>query len=405
MTKEEAKIKIEKLTKEINEHNYSYYVLDKPAISDRDFDLLLEELIKLEKEFPEFLDTNSPSLRVGGEIIKEFKQVKHKYQMLSLGNTYSFEEIKEFDDRVKKNIGDDFEYVCELKYDGLSIGLTYENGILKQAVTRGDGETGDDVTVNVKTIKSIPVRLSGKDFPDKFEIRGEIIMPHKSFEMLNREREEAGEQLFANPRNAASGSMKMLDSKEVSKRKLDCFLYYLLGEDLPFNSHYENLRKAKTWGFKISEYMVKCHDINGIYEYIKTWEKEKENLNFDIDGAVIKINSYKQQEILGYTSKSPRWAIAYKFKAERVSTKLLSVDFQVGRTGAITPVANLEPVHLAGTVVKRATLHNADQVERLDLHYNDYVFVEKGGEIIPKIISVDETKRDKTIAKKIKYIS
>ncbi|MGD0712445.1 MAG: NAD-dependent DNA ligase LigA [Bacteroidales bacterium] len=404
MSKDGAKSRIESLRKELNEHNYYYYVLSHPLISDYDFDMLMDELIKLENKFPEFNDPYSPSQRVGGDITKEFKQVKHKYPMLSLSNTYSKEEIEEFDERVRKVIGDDFEYVCELKYDGLSIGLTYVNGVLKQAITRGDGEKGDDVTLNVKTIKSIPLTLHGNDFPKEFEIRGEIIMPHKSFQRLNKEREEIGEIPFANPRNAASGSMKMQDSKEVAKRGLDGFLYYLLGEDLSITTHYESLRKAKEWGFKVSEYMVKCHDINGIFEYIKTWETEKENLNFDIDGAVIKVNSYKQQEMLGYTAKSPKWAIAYKFKAERVSTKLLSVDFQVGRTGAVTPVANLQPVQLAGTVVKRATLHNADQVEKLDLHYGDYVFVEKGGEIIPKIISVDESKRDNASLKKIEYI-
>jgi DNA ligase (NAD+) len=405
MLKEEAKSRIDALRKELNEHNYYYYVMSHPLISDYDFDMLMDELIKLEEENPEFYDANSPSQRVGGDITKEFKQVKHKYPMLSLSNTYSKEEIEEFDTRVRKVIGDDFEYVCELKYDGLSIGLTYVNGILTQAVTRGDGEKGDDVTANVKTIKSIPLQLHGNDFPEEFEIRGEIIMPHNSFQRLNKEREEIGEIPFANPRNSASGSIKMQDSKEVAKRGLDCFLYYIHGENLSLSTHYESLRKAKEWGFKISEYMVKCHDINGIFEYIKTWETGKENLSFDIDGAVIKVNSYKQQEMLGYTAKSPRWAIAYKFKAERVSTKLLSIDFQVGRTGAVTPVANLQPVQLAGTVVKRATLHNADQVEKLDLHYGDYVFVEKGGEIIPKIISVDESKRENSFIKKIEYIT
>ena len=405
MLKEEAKLRIDALRKELNEHNYYYYVLSHPLISDYDFDMLMNELINLERDFPEFIDSNSPSQRVGGEITKEFQQVKHKYQMLSLSNTYSFEELKEFDERVKKVIGDNFEYVCELKYDGLSIGLTYVNGQLKHAVTRGDGEKGDDVTANVKTIKSIPLELHGNDYPDEFEIRGEIIMPHKSFERLNKEREEIGEEPFANPRNAASGSLKMQDSREVAKRGLDCYLYYLLGKKLPAESHYNNLIKAKDWGFKISEYMVKCENIEGVFDYIKSLEKEKDNLDFDIDGAVIKVNSYQHQEMLGFTAKSPRWAIAYKFKAERVSTKLLSVDFQVGRTGAITPVANLQPVQLAGTVVKRATLHNADQIEKLDLHDGDFVFVEKGGEIIPKIISVDESKRDNSSLNKIQYIS
>jgi len=405
MTKEEAKKRIAELTREINEHNYKYYVLSKPVISDYDFDMLLAELINLENEFPEFADSNSPTKRVGGEITKDFAQVKHKYPMLSLGNTYSVDEVVAFDERVRKIIGNEFEYVCELKYDGLSIGLTYVNGKLKHAVTRGDGDYGDDVTTNVKTIKSIPLQLHGSDYPEEFEIRGEIIMPHKSFVRLNKEREEIGEVPFANPRNAASGSLKMQDSREVANRGLDCFLYFLLGENLPFQSHYENLRKAKEWGFMISEYMVKCHDLAGVQEYIKTWETEKENLDFDIDGAVIKVNSVVQQEMLGYTAKSPRWAIAYKFKTERVSTKLLSIDFQVGRTGAVTPVANLQPVQLAGTVVKRATLHNADQIEKLDLHTGDFVFVEKGGEIIPKIISVDESKRIHSSAQKIQYIS
>jgi DNA ligase (NAD+) len=405
MTKEEAKIRIEDLRKQIEKHNNAYYNLSAPTINDYEFDILMKELISLEEEFPQFLDSNSPSQRVGGDVTKEFKQVKHKYPMLSLSNTYSEDEIKEFDERVRKVIGNDFEYVCELKYDGLSIGLTYVNGILKQAVTRGDGEKGDDVTANVKIIKSIPLQLYGNDFPEEFEIRGEIIMPHKSFQRLNKEREEIGEMPFANPRNAASGSLRMHDSREVKKRGLDCFLYYLLGESLPARTHYTNLRKTKDWGFKISEYMVKCKDIEGVFEYIRTWEKEKDNLDFDIDGAVIKVNSLQQQEMLGYTAKLPRWAIAYKFKAERVSTKLLSVVFQIGRTGAITPVANLEPVQLAGTVVKRATLHNADQIEKLDLHDGDFVFVEKGGEIIPKIISVDESKRNNSSLKKIQYIT
>jgi DNA ligase (NAD+) len=405
MNREEAKIKIGELRKEINEHNYYYYVLSRAVIKDYDFDMLMKELEGLEKEFPEFYDPYSPSQRVGGDITKEFKQVKHKYPMLSLSNTYSIEEIKEFDERVRKVIGDDFEYVCELKYDGLSIGITYLKGILKHAVTRGDGEKGDDVTANIKTIKSIPLHLQGTGYPEEFEIRGEIIMPHKSFERLNDEREVIGEIPFANPRNAASGSMKMQDSKEVANRGLDCFFYYLIGEKLPKETHYDNLRKAKDWGFKISEYMVKSQNIAGVHDYIKAWEKERDTLGFDIDGSVIKVNSYRQQEILGFTAKSPRWAIAYKFKAENVSTKLLSVDFQVGRTGAITPVANLQPVQLAGTVVKRATLHNADQIEKLDLHYNDFVFVEKGGEIIPKITGVDESKRDKSNTKKIQYIS
>ena len=408
MTKEQTKKRIEELTREINEHNYYYYVLSNPLISDFDFDKLLEELIKLENDFPEYRDVNSPSQRVGGEITKEFKQIRHKYPMLSLSNTYSYDDVREFDERVRKaipNMRDDFEYVCELKYDGLSIGLTYVNGILKHAVTRGDGEQGDDVTANVRTIKSIPLTLHGTDFPDEFEIRGEIIMPHKSFQRLNSEREEIGEPPFANPRNAASGSLKMQDPKEVSKRGLDCFLYYLLRENLPFNTHFENLKNAGNWGFKISGYMKKCLNIEDVLDYIRELDRKRKKLDFDVDGVVIKVNSLHQQEMLGFTAKSPRWAIAYKYKAERVSTKLLSVDFQVGRTGAVTPVANLEPVQLAGTIVKRATLHNADQIEKLGLHYGDYVFVEKGGEIIPKIIGADEVKRNLPEAKKYQYIS
>jgi DNA ligase (NAD+) len=405
MTKEEAKNRIAELTAQINKHNHRYYVLDAPIISDYDFDVLLEELLRLEKEFPELLDENSPTQRVGGEITKEFKQVKHKYPMLSLGNTYSFEELKEFDERVRKVIGDEFEYVCELKYDGLSIGLTYIDGVLKNAVTRGDGDQGDDVTVNIKTIRSIPLKLRKTDIPKEFEIRGEVIMPHKSFEKLNTEKEKLGEMLFANPRNAASGSLKMLDPKEVAKRELDCYLYYMLSETIPFISHFESLRKAKEWGFKVSGYIAKCTGIYEAFEFIKEMEKQRLNLDFDIDGVVIKVNSYRQQEMLGFTAKSPRWAIAFKFKAERVSTRLLSVAYQVGRTGAVTPVANLEPVQLAGTVVKRATLHNADQIEKLELYDDDYVFIEKGGDIIPKIISVDETKRKKYLTERIKYIS
>jgi DNA ligase (NAD+) len=405
MNKEEAKQRIAILTEELNRHNYNYYVLDKPVILDYDFDVMMDELIKLEQAFPELLNANSPTQRVGGEITKVFQQVKHKYPMLSLGNTYSLDELKEFDERVRKVLGDEFEYICELKYDGLSIGLTYKNGILLQAVTRGDGEQGDDVTANVKTIKSIPLTLNGSGYPDEFEIRGEIVMPHKSFEKLNAEKEEAGEMPFANPRNAASGSMKMLDPKEVSKRGLDCYLYFLHGDDLSFASHYESLRQAKDWGFKISEFITRCRNIDEVWDYIHSIEKERFGLGFDIDGVVIKINSFHHQKMLGFTAKSPRWAIAYKFKAERVSTKLLSVVFQVGRTGAVTPVANLEPVQLAGTVVKRATLHNADQIEKLDLHDGDHVFVEKGGEIIPKIISVDMEKRDIHTAERIKYVS
>jgi len=393
MTKEEANARIEQLTKLINHHNYNYYMLSKPEISDYDFDMLLVELIKLEKEYPEFIDINSPSKRVGGDIIKYFKQIKHKYPMLSLGNTYSEAELIEFDNRIKKLINTDYEYICELKYDGIAIGLTYINGVLQSAVTRGDGTHGDDVTNNVRTIKSIPLQLLGASFPNEFEIRGEIVMPHKSFEKLNEERIEIGEMPFANPRNAASGSLKMQNSSEVAKRNLDYYLYYMLGESLPFESHYENLTKVKEWGFKVPEYIEKCKNIEAVFEFIKKWDKQRDKLPFDIDGIVIKVNLYRQQEELGFTSKSPRWAIAYKFKAERVVTILKSISYQVGRTGAITPVANLGPVLLAGTTVKRATLHNADQIEKLGVRIGDAVFVEKGGEIIPKIIGVDYAQR------------
>ena len=405
MNKEEIKNKIIQLRKTINDHNYYYYVLNKPIISDYEFDILLQELIEYEKNYPEFYDSFSPSQRVGGEITKNFNQIKHSTPMLSLGNTYSYEDIKDFDERIKKTIFKNYEYVCELKFDGLSVGLTYVNGKLKYAVTRGDGEQGDDITTNIKTIKSIPLQLNGDDFPAEFEIRGEIYMPHSSFIRLNKERVENEELPFANPRNAASGSIKMQDSKEVAKRGLDCFFYHIIGEALPYSSHYENLKKAKSWGFKVSDYIVKCSTIEHVYDFISSWEKERHILPFDIDGAVIKINSYAQQNMLGFTSKSPRWAIAYKFKAENVSTQLISVDFKLGRTGAITPVANLKPVQLAGTIVKRATLHNADQIEKLNLHFDDFVYVEKGGDIIPKITGVDELKRVSDNAKKITFIS
>ena len=373
----------------IEEHNYNYYVLSQPSISDYEFDMLLKELIDLETEFPEFFDTNSPTQRVGGSVTKEFKTVKHKYPMLSLGNTYSAEELYAFDERVKKVIGNAFEYVCELKFDGVAISLIYNNGILSNAITRGDGVNGDDVTNNVKTIKSIPLTLKGNDYPEEFEIRGEIIMPRKSFDDFNGLRIKNNEQPFANPRNAASGSLKLQDSALVSKRNLDCFLYYILGALLPFNNHYDNLRKARAWGFKISDFMIKCRSIKEVMDYINYWNLERLNLPFDIDGIVIKVNDFYQQEILGFTAKSPRWAISYKFKAEQLSTRILSIDYQVGRTGAVTPVINLEPVLLSGTVVRRATLHNADFIDKLGLREGDSVFVEKGGEIIPKIIGVD----------------
>ncbi|MDP1622022.1 MAG: NAD-dependent DNA ligase LigA [Bacteroidales bacterium] len=385
----QAKERIAFLSDEIRRHNHNYYVLSKPTIRDFEFDMLLEELIRLEKEFPELAEPDSPTQRVGGDITKEFRQVQHKYQMLSLGNTYSEEEIRSFGERIHKITGDDVEYVCELKFDGVAIGLTYQNGILVQAVTRGDGVSGDDVTTNVKTIKSIPLKLQGSRFPEDFEIRGEIILPHASFKKMNEKRLEDGDEPFANPRNATSGSIKMLDSAEVSKRNLDAFFYYLPGTDLHFKTHYECLLAARSWGFKISEYAVRCKTLEEIFDYIISWNKARHELPYDIDGVVIKVNNLKQQEILGYTAKSPRWAISYKFRAEQVTTKLLSVSYQVGRTGAITPVANLQPVQLAGTVVRRASLHNADIIAALDVRIGDMVFVEKGGEIIPKINGVD----------------
>jgi DNA ligase (NAD+) len=387
-----AKARIQELTDQINEHNYRYYVLARPVITDYDFDMLLEELGRLEKEFPEFESPDSPTKRVGGEVTKEFRQVRHKYPMLSLANTYSEQEIRDFENRIKKIIEAPVDYVCELKYDGVSISLTYCNGSLVRAVTRGDGEQGDDVTTNVKTIRTIPLKLRG-DFPPEFEIRGEIYLPKAEFVKLNAQREENGEEPFANPRNSAAGSLKIQNSKEVAKRRLNFILYSLLGKDLPFNNHYDNLLKAKEWGFSIPVYLAKCQSIDEIMEFIAGWEKERMTLPFEIDGVVIKVNDYSQQDELGSTAKSPRWAIAYKYKAERVATRLNKVTYQVGRTGAVTPVANLAPVLLAGTIVKRATLHNADIIESLDIREDDVVFVEKGGEIIPKIIGVDETRR------------
>ena len=393
MSKEEVKARIEKISREIEEHNHTYYVLAQPTISDYDFDILLEELQRLEKEFPEFVSCDSPSQRVGGTITKEFKTVKHKYPMLSLSNSYSREEVQEFENRIHKLIERETEYVCELKYDGVAIGLSYKNGQLVQAVTRGDGMQGDDVTANIKTIKSIPLKLKGSDFPEEFEIRGEVFLPLKSFQKMNKEREEAGEELYANPRNTASGTLKMQDSSVVAKRGLDCFFYFLLGENLPFNNHYDNLNKAREWGFKVPEYIRKVKDINGIFAFIDEWDVKRHDLSFETDGVVIKVNSYDDQEALGFTAKNPRWAIAYKFKTEQAATLLNEVTFQVGRTGAITPVANLTPVLLAGTTVKRASLHNADQIKKLDLRIGDTVLVEKGGEIIPKIVGVDLSKR------------
>jgi DNA ligase (NAD+) len=411
MTETQVKDKIERLSKEIEKHNYNYYALDKPAISDYDFDMLLEELIKLEKEFPQFLSEDSPSQRVGGTITKVFKTVKHKYPMLSLSNSYSKDELNDFDDRAKKGLGitgadlfgGSVEYVCELKFDGLSISLTYEHGKLVKAVTRGDGVQGDDVTVNAKTIRSIPLQLKG-DYPDFFEIRGEIYMSRKMFDEINKEREEIGDPPLANPRNSASGTMKMQDSAVVAKRKLECFVYYMMGDKLPSKTQYDNLLKAKNWGFRISPHTKLCADMNEVFTFIDHWDKARHKLPFDIDGVVIKVNDYKQQLQLGFTAKSPRWAIAFKFKTEQVSTVLESISYQVGRTGSITPVANLKPVLLAGTTVKRASLHNADIIEKLDVRVGDYVYVEKGGEIIPKIVGVDLSKRQKD-SEPVKYIT
>lgn len=387
--------KINQLTDLINEHNYKYYVLSQPVISDFEFDALLRELEQIEKQYPHLIRVDSPTQRVGGEVSNEFKSVEHKFQMLSLGNTYSAEELKEFDQRVRMVLGDTFEYVCELKFDGLAIGLHYENGILTQAVTRGDGSRGDDVTQNVKTIKSIPLKLKGESFPADFEIRGEIIMTRSGFDKFNQSRIQNGEQAFANPRNAASGSIKMIDSKEVAKRPLDCYLYMFLSENQIFETHYQSLNEAKKWGLKISNYAVKTAELEDVLEFIAYWEINRNQLDYDIDGIVIKVNSFQAQKQLGFTAKSPRWAIAYKFQAEQVETILEYVSFQVGRTGVVTPVANLKPVQLAGTVVKRASLHNADIIHELNLHQNDTVKVEKGGEIIPKIVGVNTEMRQK----------
>ncbi len=391
MNKEEAQIKISQLSNELAEHNYNYYVLAKPEISDFDFDMKLKELEKLEAEFPQFADPNSPTQRVGSDISKDFEQVEHKYSMLSLSNAYSEEEIKDFDTRVKKIIETDCDYVCELKFDGSSISLTYENGELIRAVTRGDGVKGDDVTTNVRTIKSIPLKLRGTDYPANFEIRGEIVMPFKVFDELNKELEKAGEQLLANPRNTSAGTLKMKNSSVVASRKLDAYLYYMLGKDLPKDGHFENLQKAREWGFKISDATQICKNLDEVYAFIKKWDVDRHKLPVATDGVVIKVNSKNLQDNLGFTAKSPRWAIAYKFKAESVVTRILNVVYQVGRTGAITPVAILDEVPIAGTKVKRASLHNSDIIESLSLHHDDMVFVEKGGEIIPKITGVAET--------------
>ncbi len=379
---------IEQLREELNLHNYRYYVLNSPVISDYEYDQMMDRLIKLESEHPEFFDPDSPTQRVGSDINVEFKQVKHKYPMLSLGNTYNEGEITDFYKRIAKALNEPFEIVCELKYDGASISLTYENGRLVRGVTRGDGTRGDDVTANIKTIKSIPLRIKG-DYPAEFEIRGEVYIPRDKFEEMNRERIEIGEEPFSNPRNTAAGSLKLQNSRQVAQRPLDCFLYYVLGEDLPSHKHVENLEKARSWGFKIPKEYKVCNSLDEIFGFIHHWDTARHDLPYDIDGIVLKVNDLNQQKRLGFTAKNPRWAISYKFKAEQGYTKLLSVSFQVGRTGAVTPVANLEPVQLAGTIVKRASLHNADFIQSLDLHLGDMVYVEKGGEIIPKIVEVD----------------
>lgn len=393
MDRESARASVIRLTEEIRKHNYQYYVLSRPIISDYEFDQLLEQLTELEKRFPEFAYPDSPVRQVGGEITREFQQVEHRYPMLSLSNTYSEGEILDWEARLHRLLGEETDYVCELKFDGVAIGLVYRDGMLTQAVTRGDGIRGDDVTANVKTIRSIPLRLHGSEFPENLEIRGEIIMPRTSFELLNRQREESGEEPFANPRNSASGSLKLQDSAEVARRRLDGYFYYLPGAVDGISTHYEGLQAARRWGFKVSEYSVRCQRIEEIFDFIHSMDKARDELPFDIDGVVIKVNQLRQQELLGYTAKSPRWAIAFKFRAEQALTTLLSVDFQVGRTGAVTPVANLSPVQLAGTTVKRASLHNADVIAALDVRCGDTVKVEKGGEIIPKIVGVDLDKR------------
>ncbi len=389
--------KITQLSKELEEHNYRYYILSNPIVSDYQFDMMLKELQDLEEKHPEFASPNSPTKRVGGAITKEFNTVKHRYPMLSLSNSYSKEELIDFENRISKLTNEKIEYVCELKYDGVAVSLNYKNGELVQALTRGDGVQGDDVTANVRTIRTIPLKLKGNDYPNDFEIRGEIFLPRDAFDKINEEKKEAGEALLANPRNTASGTLKMQDSAVVAKRGLDCYLYFVSGDNLPFTSHFDSLQKAGEWGFKVplaqNNFLKKCDSIDEILEFINFWDEERKKLPFDVDGVVIKVNQYSVQKQLGVTAKSPRWAIAFKFETERACTKLFSVSYQVGRTGAITPVANLEPVLLLGTTVKRASLHNADIIEKLDVREGDFVYVEKGGEIIPKIVGVDLSHR------------
>ena len=399
-----VKDKIKALREALEQHNYNYYVLSAPTISDREFDEMMKELQVLEESHPEYADPHSPTQRVGSDLSKEFEQVVHKYPMLSLGNTYSEDEVKDFYERIARDLNEPFEIVAELKYDGTSISLTYEDGRLVRAVTRGDGTRGDDVTANVKTIRSVPLKLMGDRYPATFEIRGEILLPWAEFDRLNKEREEQEEPLFANPRNAASGTLKQQNPAVVAARKLDAYFYYLLGEELPAETHFDNLEAARSWGFKIPNVIRVCNSLEDIYGYIAYWDVERKNLPVATDGIVLKVNSLRQQRNLGFTAKSPRWAIAYKFQAERAVTRLNSVSFQVGRTGAVTPVANLEPVLLAGTTVKRASLHNADIIEGLDLHLGDKVFVEKGGEIIPKIVGVDVEARGLLVGDKVRFI-
>lgn len=402
MTEKQAQKEIRELTEQINYHNELYYQQNRTEISDYEFDQLMARLIKLEEQFPQFRQPDSPTQRVGGTITKEFQTVYHKYPMLSLSNTYSQEELEDFDRRVAKGLeGEPYEYFCELKFDGVSISLVYENGILVRGVTRGDGMRGDDVTNNVKTIRNIPLRVKGKDIPPSFEVRGEVFMPRDVFHQLNKEREDIGEEKYANARNTAAGSLKMQDSSEVARRKLDCYVYYLLGNHV--ETHEEGIHKLESWNFNVSRTYRKCANIKEVLQYINDWEFARNDLPLETDGVVIKVNSIKQQERLGFTAKSPRWAIAYKYKPQSISTRLNNITYQVGRTGAVTPVANLEPVFLAGTTVKRASLHNANEIARLDLRIGDYVFVEKGGEIIPKVTGVDLSKREPGL-EPVKYI-
>lgn len=405
MNSEEARQRIAELSEELERHNYNYYILANPTISDYEFDMKLEELSRLEKEFPQFLLSTSPTQRVGGGVTKEFKSVEHRYPMLSLANSYSKEDIEEFITRIKKTINEEVEFCCELKFDGLSISLQYEDGVLVRAVTRGDGTRGDDVTTNVKTIRTIPLKLQG-DFPPFFEMRGEIVMPLDSFNRLNEERADEGSQLFANPRNAAAGTLKLQDSREVAHRRLDSYEYYMMMDDLEtrFSTHYESLMASRKWGFNVSNFICLCKNVDEIFDFINYWDEKRHELPFAIDGIVLKVNSFAQQQLLGFTAKSPKWAIAYKFKAEEVETELLSVDFQVGRHGTITPVANLAPVQLAGTTVKRATLNNEDFIRQFDLHYGDTVSVVKGGEIIPKIIGVNLNRRKEGV-EPVKFVT